>query len=255
MTDTSRQPRRKLRGQVEENVQRYLVAPGTAGRVVSLRDTMTVSHARHCLIMLLTPLVTALRDRLNAWRMPGARSAIQRQEQYLEGKGASDRRWKTLDTPEGAVTARVATHTPVDQTVVPFPDDALAAVTESAALAMAFVHAHLRRFDGPTWSLQDLDDAFANWSLHGDKEYYTADAVEQIVGSAFGEFCVRALGMRWVLVTDAYGTAAAVEAARRNSGINALRSFPFAVVNKRISAGESHFLMGIFRHLEAELAR
>ena len=205
--------------------------------------------------MLLDSLVTALRDRLNARRLSGARSAIQRQERYLEGKGATNRRWKTLDTPEGAVTVRVATHGPVDESVASFPEDALAAIKENAALATAFVHAHLRRFDAPMWSLQDLDDAFANWILHGDKEHYAADAVEQIVGSAFGEFCVRTLGMRWVLVTDAYGTAAAVEATPQNPGIRALRSFPYAAVNKRITAGEAHFVVPIYRHLEAELAR
>ena len=205
--------------------------------------------------MLLDSIVTALRDRLNAWRLAGARSAIQRQEQYLEDKGATNRRWKTLDTPEGAVTARVATHGPVDESVGQLPDDALAGIKENAALATAFVHAHLRRFDAPTWSLQDLDDAFANWSQHGDKEYSTAEAVEQIVGSAFGEFCVRALGMRWVLVTDAYGTAAAVEARPQDLGAGTLRSFPFAAVNKRITAGEAQFVVPIYRHIEAELAR
>jgi len=90
--------------------------------------------------------------------------------------------------------------------------------------------------------------------VHGDKEYYTADAVEQIVRSAFGEFCVRALGMQWVLVTDAYGTAAAVEGTPQAADAKAVRSFPFAAVNKRITAAEAQFMVPIYRHLEAALA-
>ena len=199
--------------------------------------------------MFLDSLRGALRDRIRLWR-----SVIDRQEDYLKGQQVTNRRWETIDTPEGPVTSRVATTAPAQETVVPLPDDALAGVHEAAGLALRFVHDHLARFDAPTWSLQDLDDAFANWMARGDKENCPPQAVRQIVGAAFGEYCVRTLGMRWMLVTDAYGTDAAVEGAGDDVRYKSMRSFPFAVVGKRIDAGETGFLVGVYRMLQAGAA-
>ena len=53
--------------------------------------------------------------------------------------------------------------------------------------------------------------------------------------------------MRWLMVTDAYGTAAAVEADSQGGEYKSMRTFPFAAVGRRIAAGEAHFLVGVFR--------
>ncbi len=200
-------------------------------------------------------LLGALRDRFRLWQSPGARSAIQRQEDYLRDQNVTQRRWEKLDTPEGPVHSRVATSDPTPETVAALDDESLAGIRENAGIALRFVHAHLRGFDAPAWSLQELDDAFASWTADGDKAYWTPDAVEQIVGSAFGEHCVRTLGMRWVMITDAYGTAAAVEVDGQGEKYKSMRSFPFAAVGKRIEAGEVRFLVSIFRLLQDGLAR
>jgi hypothetical protein len=205
--------------------------------------------------MFLDALLGAWRDRIQLWRSPGSRSAIERQESYLAGRNATDRRWQTHDTPEGPVTTRVATTEPARETVVPMPEPMLSEVREAAGLALRFVHDHVRGFDAPSWSLRDLDEAFAQWLANGDKAHCPPEVVEQIVASAFGEFCVRDLGMRWVLVTDAHGTAAAVEGDGGGERYKSLRSFPFAAVGKRIEAGESGFLAAICRTLQAGMAR
>ena len=201
--------------------------------------------------MFLDALLGALRDRIQLLRSPGSRSTIERQESYLKGQKAVNRRWETRDTPEGPVTTRTATIEPVEEIVVPMPESMLAEVREASGLVLRFVHDHVRAFDAPNWSLKDLDEAFANWQTGGDKRNYPPEAVEQIVGSAFGECCVDKLGMSWVLVTDAYGTAAAVEGTGTGERYKSMRSFPFAVVSKRIEAGESDFLIGIYRTLQA----
>jgi hypothetical protein len=199
-------------------------------------------------------LLGALRDRVRLWRLPGAQAIIDRQERYLQGRQATSRRWEQHDTPEGAVHARVATTGPAKEAVAPLPEDMMAGIREAAGMALRFVHDHVAGFDAPNWSLQDLDDAFAGWTSRGDRLDCPPVVVERIVGSALGEFCVRTLGMRWVLVTDEYGTVAAIEGPGNGQKYKSMRSFPFAAVSKRIEAGESHFLMSIYRVLEAQMA-
>ena len=195
--------------------------------------------------MFLTRLMTVWRD-----RRPGSRSVVQRQEDYLQDEKVKDRRWVKHDTPEGAVNTRVATLDPQAETVTPVDEDTLAGLRQNAEMAFRFVHDHVANFDAPTWSLQDLDDAFAAWTAHGDKAACPPQAVEAIVSAAFGEYCVRTLGMQWVSMTDSYGQALAVEGAASGQKYKDMRTFPFAVVGKRIDSGESHFLVSIFRVLQ-----
>jgi hypothetical protein len=203
--------------------------------------------------MSLSSFLGAWCDRFRAWRSPTARATIERQEAYLAGQQVEDRRWETLPTPEGPVTARVATTGPAAETLAPLPDEALDEVRQAADMTMRFVHDHVRRVDASAWSLQDLDDAFANWMAHGDKGNCPPAAVERIVGAAFGEFCVRTLGIRWVLLTDEHGTDLAVVGAGDGEKYESVRTFPFAVVGKRIDAGETGFLVGVYRMLQARM--
>lgn len=200
--------------------------------------------------MLLTRLMTAWRD-----RRPGSRGAAQRQEDYLHGQDVKDRRWVKHETPEGTVNTRVATLDPQAETVAPVDAETLAGLQQNAEMALRFVHDHVASFSAPAWSLQDLDDAFAAWTSRGDKDACPPSAVEAIVSAAFGEYCVRTLGMRWVSITDAYGQALAVEGAGSGEKYKDIRSFPFAAVGKRIDSGESQFLVGIFRVLQDGMRR
>ncbi len=204
--------------------------------------------------MSLSSFLAALIDRFRAWRSPTARTAIERQEAYLEDKPVTERRWETHDTPEGPVHTRAATLPPAAETVEPLSDEAAAAIAQASAMTLRFVHDHVRGFDAPNWSLQDLDDAFAGWMAHGDKQNCPPDAVVQIVGAAFGEHCIRTLGMRWVTLTDADGTDVAIEGPGNGQRYETLRSFPFAAVGKRIDAGETGFLVAMYRVLQADAA-
>ena len=76
----------------------------------------------------------------------------------------------------------------------------------------------------------------------------------RIVGSAFGEFCVRTLAMRWVTITDATGSSAAVEGDGRGAKYK-MRGFPFAAVGKRIDSGEARFLVAILHALQDDMRR
>lgn len=138
----------------------------------------------------------------------------------------------------------VATTGPEPETVVPLSEGELAPILENAELVRSFLDAFLGR-DPSERFLDDLDEAFGAWSESKDKKGYTNEAVVEIVGAAFGRFCAETLGMRWIRLTDADGTAIAVQGITKD-----FRGFPYHAISKRIPSGEYGFFKPIYISLQ-----
>jgi hypothetical protein len=67
----------------------------------------------------------------------------------------------------------------------------------------------------------------------------------QILGASFGQYCADTLEMRWVVITDQDGTAAAIRGAKKD-----YRAFPFHAIWKRIRDRENGFFKPIYISLE-----
>ena len=67
----------------------------------------------------------------------------------------------------------------------------------------------------------------------------------KIVGAAFGKFCAEALNMRWIRLTDADGTAIAIQGRTKD-----FRCFPFHAIAKRVPLGEYGFFKPIYISLQ-----
>jgi hypothetical protein len=96
-----------------------------------------------------------------------------------------------------------------------------------------------------SWGLDDLDAAFASWAAAADRRGYDDEAIVQILGAAFGQYCARTLDMKWVIIDDQDGSAAALRGASKD-----YRAFPFHSIWKRIHDGEQGFFKPIYISIE-----
>lgn len=153
---------------------------------------------------------------------------------------------KTVMTPDGPISGKMTTIDPFPQKVRALGPGEATKFTQLADGAVGFVQAYGVNTAHPT--LKDCDDAFAVWQKSPSPRKYKNEDVVETLGAAFGEHCVRELGMQWVLVTDKYGKDYAVKATDRE-----VIAFPFSAVQKRIESGESKFLEPIFFSMKGML--
>jgi hypothetical protein len=137
-----------------------------------------------------------------------------------------------------------ATIDPPQENIRPFDADELRAIDENSALFPEFMRVFLGRFV-EAWGLDELDAAFAAWAEALDRRGYDDEAVVQILGAAFGQYCTRTLDMRWVVITDRDGSAAALRGAKKD-----YRAFPFHAIWKRINDHEKGFFRPVYITLE-----
>ena len=129
---------------------------------------------------------------------------------------------------------------PPESVLVP-SEAQLQALQEKADAISGFFVAFLGHDPGPGWSIDDLDNAFANWLTSSDKKYYSKQTVIAITGAAFGSYLITHIGMRWLWITDSDGSAWAV----RDIG-NTVTGFPHHTVAKRIDASEFGFFRPVY---------
>jgi hypothetical protein len=189
-------------------------------------------------------IVTTIIDALRKFGSPTERTAIQRQDEQLEGKRVIARRRRVSRSELGQSTSFVATAEPEPETVVALGDSELAPLLENAALVGDFLVAFSCN-DADGHLLDRLDNAFAAWIEASEKKGYSSDAVVEIVGAAFGAFCAATLNMRWIRVTDADGTAIAIQGREKD-----FRCFPFHVIAKRVPLGEHGFFKPVYISLQ-----
>jgi len=192
---------------------------------------------------MLIALVRTILERVGLAHTATERSAKERLERGLEGKTVLSR--GRLKLP-GQGKAFVATIAPYPETIRSVSAEEIAAVRENAALVGAFMVRYSEYRDGP-WTLSDLDAAFEGWLKSGEKTPYTNEAVVQIAGAAFGEYCAQQLKMEWVLIDDADGKALGIAGVEK-----AFRGFPHFTVRKRIPLGEYGFFRPVFELLKED---
>jgi len=189
-------------------------------------------------------VVTNIIDVIRRFGSSTQKTAIQRQDEQLQGKRVIDRRRHVARSELGQSSQFVATVEPVPETVVPLTDEELLPIFENAALVDGFIVA-FRKHRTDDGLLADLDAAFGAWSEEADKRGYSSETVIEIAGAAFGKFCADSLNMRWVRVTDVDGTAIAVQGRLKD-----FRGFPYAAISKRIPTGEYGFFKPIYISLQ-----
>jgi len=133
------------------------------------------------------------------------------------------------------------------ETISPLTADERLAIQHNAALVGDFLEAFVKLPDADS-RLQDLDSGFAAWLLADDKLGYSTEAVVEIVGAAFGEYCATTLEVRWVKILDDDGEAVALQGIERD-----VRGFPFHTIAQRILRAEHGFFLPIYLLLKHSL--
>jgi hypothetical protein len=177
-------------------------------------------------------LITSILDALRRIGSPRQKSALRRQDEFLENKGVLERR------REG--DRFVVTVEPFQETVEPISEVDLRPILENAALVTQF----MSRF-GVTpsipWTIEELDAAYTTWSASEDRRGYNDEAVMEIFGAAFGQRCVEQFDMQWVKITDVDGAALGIQGIVKD-----FRAFPYDSISKRIADGECGFFSPIY---------
>jgi hypothetical protein len=192
-----------------------------------------------------------IRNIIDAMRRIGSssqRSALLRQDEYLSNKSVVDRRVEINPSDTGRSQTFVATIEPVPETVRAFDEGELAAIVENAAQVPILARRYLEK-SVPNPTPKELDDLFNAWAHSTERGATSDEEIVQILGAAFGEHCVMVLNMKWVVVTDSDGSAAAIQGIAKD-----FRGFPFHSIWKRIRANEQDFFVPIFASLERQSA-
>lgn len=189
-------------------------------------------------------IITTIIDAFRKFGRPTQKTAIQRQDEQLQGKGVANRRLHVARSELGQTPAFVATVEKTPETIVPLTDVELAPIHENASLVDAFI----ATFMGPGLGgefLDNLDGAFRAWMEATEKHGYSKDAVVAIAGAAFGKYCAEKLDMRWILLTDEYGASIAIQGRSKD-----FRGFPYDAISKRIPVSEFGFFKPIYITLQ-----
>ena len=190
-------------------------------------------------------IITNIIDALRKFGSPTQKAALQRQDEQLSGQRVIDRRRYVARSELGHSSTFVATtEGVVPETLVPLTDEELAPILENAALVDTFMVAFLGHGPGNEF-LDRLDSSFAAWIEAPQKKGYSDDAVVEILGAAFGQFCAETIDMRWVRLTDDYGVAIALQGRAKD-----FRGFPYQTIAKRIPSRESGFFKPIYISLQ-----
>jgi hypothetical protein len=189
-------------------------------------------------------VITNILDAIRRIGSPTQRSALRRQDAHLDDKIVTDRRREMARSSLGTTESFVATIEPVPETIRPFNEEETRAIEENSALLPEFFRVFLGR-SPEIWGPDDFDTVFASWVRAADRTGYDEEAVVQILGAAFGQYCARTLDMRWTVITDQDGSAAALRGAKKD-----YRAFPFHAIWKRIRDREQGFFKPIYISLE-----
>lgn len=189
-------------------------------------------------------VITNILNAIQRVGRPTQRSALARQNAFLDGKVVVDRRREVSRSPSGSTECFVATIEGQPESIRPFNAEETRAIEENSALLPEFFRTFLGR-SIDVWGPEDLDAAFSSWAVAADGLGYEDEAVVQILGASFGQYCANTLQMQWVVITDRDGTSAAIRGAKKD-----YRAFPFHAIWKRIRDRENGFFKPIYITLE-----
>lgn len=189
-------------------------------------------------------IVANILDAIRRRGRPTERSALRRQDEQLAGHTVLARGRAVVRTESGSAEQFTATIDAVEESVTPLSDDQVRAIEENASLAADFARAFgVEPADALT--PEELDCAFAHWLQGDDDRGYDAEAVVELLGAAFGQYCVERLPMRWVTIEDTAGIAIALQGREKD-----FRGFPYHSIQKRIAEREVGFFRVIFVSLQ-----
>jgi Domain of unknown function (DUF3806) len=172
-------------------------------------------------------------------------SAMERLQSFLQGKKVTNLRSEVHETADQTVTAVTATIDPMLEEISPLSSEDKAGFLRNVGIADQFILKFAGLCASGSTRLDDLDASFAGWIESEDKEGYTPQAVEALIGAAFGQYCIDTLDMEWVQVKDSFGASFAVVGKTID-----VRSYPFDMVAKRIASEEIGFMAGVYMVLK-----
>jgi Domain of unknown function (DUF3806) len=108
-------------------------------------------------------------------------------------------------------------------------------VSTQLAIAAELARAYTGETEDPP-NLERLDETWMAWQNDTDPEKTGPNTVVNALGVALGAHIIPALGLRWTIVTDAYGTDLAVYGEQNN-----VTFFPANMVSKRLAENEPIF--------------
>jgi hypothetical protein len=136
------------------------------------------------------------------------------------------------------------------QTLAPLTAEEEALLQTQLDGAKKFVDAFSPDDAAEPLSVGALDRAFAEWLSAGATDPSQITAAINAVGAAFGQFLIQGLGLRWVMVSDANGTEAAVHGL---PGKGDVLIFPQSLVAKRYEKREMYFLVRSYHSISQHI--
>ena len=155
---------------------------------------------------------------------------------------------KNVQTPNGQIEMTVTEVDPIPQEIKELSSEELQSIKSDANRAAYFIASFTNSYQKNDYTLKHLDHAFEGWINSGNQSEFNESEVIKIVGSAFGEYCVKNLNMRWVKVSDKYGTDYAIR-----SQVKDIMGFPYSSVLKSINAKEHTFMIPVYCSLKQEI--
>ena len=153
-----------------------------------------------------------------------------------------------VETPEGVVEAKKTTVDEIPQEISDIEDSVLEAIEANVSLGPVFVREFVPGVSDP--NLKDYDEAFRRWqvaAMNSDTDIANGTVVD-IFGSVLGNSLVSNLDMKWVRVTDQYGTEYAVK-----GQASEVFAYPFSTVGKRVDRDEYDFMYNVYHAIKQSI--
>ena len=163
------------------------------------------------------------------------------------GAQAQDKSSVEITTPHGTVKWKELSqdNNEVAQLLRELTPKELESLKSDAAQAAPFVARYAPEEQKASHPLDELDFAFAGWLASTNPKKESSQLVIRILGSAYGFYCIKHLGVRWAWIKDSLGEEIAL--VRENP---TTRAFPFTSIQYRIEDKKTDFIYALYAGLE-----
>jgi len=158
---------------------------------------------------------------------------------------AEEKKHVEIDTPQGKVEWKTSDGGSISRVVRDVSSGELQVLQSDAHAAVAFLARYGPKDRGTEHPLELLDLAFAAWLLSEDPKKESADRVIHILGSAYGFYCIKHLGVRWAWTQDDHGLTIAL--VRENP---TTVGYPFSSIQYRIEDRKTDFIYALYASLD-----
>lgn len=160
---------------------------------------------------------------------------------------AQEKKEESVDTPHGKIEWKTTTYDKKDTDKVisvvvrEMTPEELQKLDSDADRATGFIERYVPEPKRDKDLLENLDLAFAAWMVSAEPGKESDKDVIQIVGSAFGRYCISRLGLHWAVIKDELGTAVALVREKPTT-----RSYPFSSIQYRIEDKKVDFIYALY---------